>query len=174
MNTRSRTNAAARRANRLLEEVQRFCERFTVPWATHAEAEKAAKAGIAALSATERFLYLGLLNRWVQAWNAWARRSGDPSRFDTFDTRERLPTVLRAVRCVLPLPYGGPIRTCDKNDLPLKEGRSTSLGPGEVEIVLSNGSRRIGLYDTEVFHSTPPTSFGPPPDFRRTPGGYCY
>lgn len=170
----AKVRRAARRANALLARIRAFSDRFTVPWATYAEAEKAADAGIAALSPTERSLYLGLLNRWVQAWNTYARLAGDPQRFKTYKVRDKLPSEPSAVRCVLPLPYGGPISGCDKDGVSLKYGRTPSRGVGEVEIVLSNGSRRIGVYDTEAFAPPPPTSFGPPPDFRRTPGGYCY
>jgi hypothetical protein len=169
-----KTRRAGRRANVLLTRIHAFCEHFTVPWATFDDAERAARVGIAALSHTERDLYRGLINRWVQAWNAWARLTGDPRRFVSLDARRPLPPLPRTVRCVLPLPSGGPITGCDKNGLPVKDGKPRPSALGEVEIVLSNGSRRIGLYDTEVFCQPPPQSFGPPPDFRRTPGGYCY
>lgn len=158
----SERGRAARRANRHLDAIHAFCDRFAPRWLSLTEANTKAHAEIKALSETERDAYHRLLNRWVQAWNAWARLAGDRRRFPSFD-RRRLGACVspRRMQTVLPTPISHPIAPA-----PGAPRSRTYFEPGSglvTEITLSNGRKRYALYDTEVYVKPSEDVFSRPP-----------
>lgn len=98
--------AAVRRCNRIMEEIYRFTDRLdpNAKWMTYEQAIQAVAEKLRAARNYDCCRYLSLLNRFVQAWNAWARLAGVKRREEPIALRSMPVVVRRGVRPILPQP----------------------------------------------------------------------
>lgn len=160
MSLKSEVRRAVKVASDAAHELWKFTDKLVPPYGLIEDAEKRGDKLLKELPHAEQCRYIGLWNRYAQAYNAWARLMGDRRRYRSMNRRRMVAVIRPGPRLMLPMPQAGPIGGRRRESFYDASGvgggvsGGSWLGPGEVEVFLPGGGRRIAMYDTEV-HVTP-------------------
>lgn len=154
MSLKSEVRRAVKVASDAAQELWKFTDKLVPPYGLIEDAEKRGDKLLKELPHAEQCRYIGLWNRYAQAYNAWARLTGDRRRYRSMNRRRMVAVIRPGPRLMLPMPQAGPIGGRPRRESVYSgingESGSGYLGPNEVEVCLPNGGRRIAMYDTEA------------------------